>query len=697
MPSVSAIHNSSDAERAQPSSGGETSEPHPPPMRKGLHEGLQGPPPPPKESEVNGSANGSGGAASGQPINKDSGYGSLASGNSAAGRSAPAKGEEEKATRANHEAQVQQQQQQRPRRSDQHRLAEASFSGYEPPSATGTGTGMKITPPHDNAASEWVEQPPQTSTKRKRDHDAFTEEYGHDAETIAKGRAVAAAVEKLFHDSMIALNGGAALGDVDPTPLPKEAGTNRAYLRNLLEGSGASGWIYLNLAFGMAQLHRFNVAIPFVKAALRQYGTSLELSVDGRKIRRRCPVDVPEAASDSNGTGSSIRKSSALDGSASDQTGSIPRAGTSLIPTEQSTAQTSIEPSKDGSSAIKGGSLDSAEGSQPIIRGPDYRLLTENKEGPAIKRLKTSHEKGPSESKSSSVYVPLFDHGADSDSTQESRFESSAHVSSKTTASEAQKRAVGEGTVSFFSGGMFCSDMSSEPPRIAERGSRKAEHYTIGLDNPTEPEILEPLEVKQFEHTYLRRPSVAFERALEKIGPADPLPDEAIDLRFVLGSLDESERATIELEALVSTGMTNMIISDNFSLIATMAYIAIEGERPTAKRKYAALDLSPASDIEAIVQKSKRSRGPGRYFTYRTLTERPISHLPSTRQRFLANPYPLDSDDDEYNDDSQASPESDHELSPPEAEPMQGVLHRGMSESPEGDCEFLRPSLCRSR
>jgi hypothetical protein len=45
------------------------------------------------------------------------------------------------------------------------------------------------------------------------------------------------------------------------------------------------GWLYLNLLINMAQLHSLNVTPEFVKDALTEYSSQLELSRDGRKVR----------------------------------------------------------------------------------------------------------------------------------------------------------------------------------------------------------------------------------------------------------------------------------------------------------------------------------------------------------------------------------------------------------------------------
>ncbi|KAB2575495.1 Frequency clock protein [Lasiodiplodia theobromae] len=60
------------------------------------------------------------------------------------------------------------------------------------------------------------------------------------------------------------------------------------------------GWIYLNLLVNMAQLHTINVTTDFVKKALQDYSSKLELSHDGRKIRWKGGQDTSLNSSDSS-------------------------------------------------------------------------------------------------------------------------------------------------------------------------------------------------------------------------------------------------------------------------------------------------------------------------------------------------------------------------------------------------------------
>lgn len=62
----------------------------------------------------------------------------------------------------------------------------------------------------------------------------------------------------------------------------------------------AEGWVYLNLLCNLAQLHMMNVAPGFIRAAVAERSTKLQLSPDGRKIRWRGGTNGTKFASDSS-------------------------------------------------------------------------------------------------------------------------------------------------------------------------------------------------------------------------------------------------------------------------------------------------------------------------------------------------------------------------------------------------------------
>lgn len=84
--------------------------------------------------------------------------------------------------------------------------------------------------------------------------------------------------------------------DLDPHRAQDYA-ENMAYIRHLDVASpkpdvdsaleNGSRWAYLNLLFGMAQLHTINVTLEFVRKAVVEMSEKLELSKDGSKVRWR--------------------------------------------------------------------------------------------------------------------------------------------------------------------------------------------------------------------------------------------------------------------------------------------------------------------------------------------------------------------------------------------------------------------------
>ena len=56
-----------------------------------------------------------------------------------------------------------------------------------------------------------------------------------------------------------------------------------------------NGWVFLNLLFSMAQLHTLNVTLDFVRKAVTELSSRLELSSDGQQVRWRGGMDGPSS------------------------------------------------------------------------------------------------------------------------------------------------------------------------------------------------------------------------------------------------------------------------------------------------------------------------------------------------------------------------------------------------------------------
>ncbi|KAK4054229.1 hypothetical protein OIV83_001255 [Microbotryomycetes sp. JL201] len=159
----------------------------------------------------------------------------------------------------------------RRKRDEREILAGPSNSGVEPPSLTGTGSGLQV----DNSGED--ERPAKKSKSDQSLSGPPRDVIREDDE--ARANELVHVLERLFQDSM------SRMPDTQPVKR-KSPGTNEAYLGALLQNDDLSGgWTYLNLVSTMAQLHRFNVTASYVQAAIRYFSKNLELSADGAKVR----------------------------------------------------------------------------------------------------------------------------------------------------------------------------------------------------------------------------------------------------------------------------------------------------------------------------------------------------------------------------------------------------------------------------
>ncbi|KAL8786312.1 MAG: hypothetical protein Q9195_008272 [Heterodermia aff. obscurata] len=87
----------------------------------------------------------------------------------------------------------------------------------------------------------------------------------------------------------------------------QDAAYNMNYIRHLGLGLPAphaelaeaeNGWVFLNLLFSMAQLHTLNVTLDFVRKAVTDLSSKLELSSDGQQVRWCGPIDGPSSGLD---------------------------------------------------------------------------------------------------------------------------------------------------------------------------------------------------------------------------------------------------------------------------------------------------------------------------------------------------------------------------------------------------------------
>ncbi|GAA5828964.1 hypothetical protein JCM11251_004081 [Rhodosporidiobolus azoricus] len=200
-------------------------------------------------------------------------------------------------------------------------LAAPSFSGAEPRSLTGTGSGMRISDPSARKRKRMrsdsvdAERPQRPAPPRRLMSYEGVAGGGREMTDPDKLEAmIVEMVERLFTESLPVegSEGGAAQTLLDnplhsePQPLPAQSSSNTQYLRALLQSDETretGGWLYLNLIATFASLHRLNVTVSTVRHALRTRSDLIEVSEEGSKIRWRGPQTKPLAKAEDPPTG----------------------------------------------------------------------------------------------------------------------------------------------------------------------------------------------------------------------------------------------------------------------------------------------------------------------------------------------------------------------------------------------------------
>ncbi|GAA6008399.1 uncharacterized protein JCM10292_007659 [Rhodotorula paludigena] len=167
-------------------------------------------------------------------------------------------------------------------------LAGPSNSGAEPVSFSGTGHGMRL--PAATKQVPTIPLPP-------LDLPSIDNPAEQDV-----AREIVVALEDLFRTSLVRTSRARSppTQTLDAEKAAALNASNESYFANLLAHDFLSqGFVYLNLAITMGQLHRFNVTVTFVQRAIKHFSDRLELSEDGGRIRWKGPRgEVQQAQGD---------------------------------------------------------------------------------------------------------------------------------------------------------------------------------------------------------------------------------------------------------------------------------------------------------------------------------------------------------------------------------------------------------------
>jgi len=197
------------------------------------------------------------------------------------------------------------------------------------------------------------------------------------------------------------------------------------------------GWLYLNLLINMAQLHTLNVTPAFVKDALVEYSTMLELSSDGRRVRWKGGLDLTKNICDS---------SPEYDGSAT----AYDKTPCSRSPSKRTLAETNGEGSESH--------VDSDHQAKRRARAEREARMNKFAYKPVVFRGESSSEDAeysgntPGHSSLSNSYDHLEQKG------------DSSGLDSSTVPSAPKKRGLDDGPMIFYRKATFCTDLTGDRP-----------------------------------------------------------------------------------------------------------------------------------------------------------------------------------------------------------------------------------------
>ncbi|GAA6017240.1 hypothetical protein JCM11491_001865 [Sporobolomyces phaffii] len=481
-------------------------------------------------------------------------------------------------------------------------LADASNSGVEPFSLSGVGSGVYRPqghfPSHSLRPFDDPSRLPVPAILTSQDRE------------LAK--AVIASLEQLFRRSL-RQNKEEEVPGVNAEQRSK---SNETYMANFLSHDFLSdGWVYLNLASTMAELHRYSVTLNFVQQAVRDHSSNLEVSDDGKRVRwagpspspspppaARSPLDDASLASEVSRQNAKLASLAPTDSQVSsgattntDGSGSSsnPSSGglgsnqlaNSIAPTA-STAPTSQAPSKshlpNRTKHVKPQRPTAAVLQRMNRLGPSDPSATAQETQTLDQASRNSPKRSPSRRNAREPPTALsFVAHPDSSMRQAPRIfhrllRNKAEEDlefSKEIARPGQSVTRGPGMLVYYANGHFCSDLTQE----------EASPHEVGADQP-------------FAFGGFGSPPAAGSDYSDSPATDIDLDDEVDLLTFELGSNDgnmsvgEEGESSVNSEAssllrLTTSGMTNTTPADLFTVYVKMNH-------PSKRTRHGADDAS---------------------------------------------------------------------------------------------------------
>ena len=345
-----------------------------------------------------------------------------------------------------------------------------------------------------------------------------------------------------------------------------------------VESGSDDGWVFLNLLTSLAQLHTLNVTPEFIRNAVANVSSKLELSSDGTKVRWQGGTDGTQMSSDSD---------------ESDDTGNWKSTDTSVSVSKQE-ALTDL-PSKAGLGKYQ----------EPNSALPFSTVGLPEIPDVGVKRRPVYLEQPDDVDKF--YYKPLFFHGTNSEDE-----DASAHATNSVSSFDPMETSTGltsgshgiresevklrkqnreNGPIIFYSKARFCTDLSGDSSG-AMHDETAYSRYTQELIGGNQHANAEKLATS--EHEYLPHGEIVMDSIDVDTGSSNTIRS-ALDLEDLTSSIsDMSPTSPIPMEA---SGLGGIQPEDNFMVKVKVRHRERKGRGSRAQSPFS----SPRGPIRRLL------------------------------------------------------------------------------------------------
>lgn len=293
----------------------------------------------------------------------------------------------------------------------------------------------------------------------------------------------------------------------------------------------ADGWVYLNLLCNLAQLHIINATPSFVRSAISEISTTLQLSADGHKIRWRGSM---EGIRLSNEGLDSAQRSVATDDSVDCEYVNVCKR-----------------------QKVGRGTSDSGSSAQKQFKETQATNLSKSFQYKPVFHRNDALQGQTALDSTSSLYGPVKDSNA-----SESRYELSGSAATSGTC----KRRRHNGAIIYYSGSPFCIDLSGVPGDVSPATHMPSSQHTTETGETSAPLALYHSDSgSSLKFRPLANPTLTAEMEIDDKSNSEPRQESRdTDLEIELNWAGKKQYA--ELLPLEPSGVGGVLPDDHFMI-----------------------------------------------------------------------------------------------------------------------------------